>query len=165
MGRNTSDKNEVARGNRPIYASQAFSIVFSSFIYRAAWKQQDKKAKLLVISVIEDIKLQTCIYAIISAWAGCTTLRTYISIHKTLVSVHSFANISEKVIFSAGLWNTWLSVWNTDSTLHKNLRIKHLNMLKFEPREGKFKVEYNIPVFGLKLDFFQLLQTYLHLFS
>lgn len=38
-------------------------------------------------------------------------------------------------------------------------------MLKFEPREGKFKVEYNIPVFGLKLDFFQLLQTHLHLFS
>lgn len=108
---------KVARGNRPIYASQAFSIVFSSFIYRAAWKQQDKKAKLLVISVIEDVKLQTCIYAIISAWAGCTTLRTYISIRKTLVSVHSFANISEKVIFSAGLWNTWLSVWNTDSTL------------------------------------------------
>jgi len=38
-------------------------------------------------------------------------------------------------------------------------------MLKFEPREGKFKVEYNIPVFGLKLDFLQLLQAYFHLFS
>lgn len=108
MGRKTFDENEGRWRNRPIYVSQAASIVFSSFIYRAAWKQQDKKARGCKAA---DVHL--CHHICMSRVHH--TLCMYISIHKILVSVHFC--ISEKVIFYAGLWNTWLTVWNTHTVL------------------------------------------------
>lgn len=81
---------EVAKGNKPTYASQAAPIVVSSFIYRPAQKWWNKEAKLLITEFCDkgcspaDMHLCNCM----CMSRAFHTFHTYINIHRSLLSGH-----------------------------------------------------------------------------
>lgn len=134
-------RTEVARGNKPTYASQAVPAIPFSWIYRAARELWNTWAKLLVIEFCDKGYKPAGTHLCNCMCMSSNTLHfSHTNIHRTPLSDNfiffSPKQISMKQPFSLQGWEIhFFCLPQRFSLFHENFKFKDFGMLRFSSQK------------------------------